>query len=108
MFERVALVNGFFAGIVGAILSHPADTIVSKLNSTSSKGTLFVNLSHIYSEIGFFGLWRGLNARICIIGPLVCIEFNILKHFSYSCMIAGSKHSSYDESFIRKYYYLFY
>ena len=91
MFGRVALINGFFAGIVGAFVSHPADTIVSKLNSTSSKGTLFVNLRSIYGEIGFFGLWRGLNAGICIIGPLVCNEFPILERFSCSCMIVGSK-----------------
>lgn len=60
----------------GAFLSHPADTIVSKLNNTKTEGSLGENLSKIYREIGFKGLWRGLNSRLHMIGALVGKSFN--------------------------------
>ena len=58
------------AGIFCAIVSHPADTLVSKLNSVSGGGSLGENVSKIYAEIGFKGLWAGLATRILMIGTL--------------------------------------
>lgn len=54
--------SGYLSGIFCAIVSHPADTIVSKLNNIKSdKDTTIVkNVNKIYKDIGFNGLWRGL------------------------------------------------
>lgn len=51
--------NSYIAGIFCAIISHPADTIVSKLYGVKSEGSMMSNVSKIYKEIGFMGLWRG-------------------------------------------------
>jgi solute carrier family 25 phosphate transporter 3 len=44
--------------------------MVSKLNNIKTEGSLGSNVSKIYSEIGFAGLWRGLGTRILMIGTL--------------------------------------
>lgn len=66
----VTFASGYLAGIFCAIVSHPADTMVSKLNSVKGTGTLGENVSRIYGEIGFKGLWAGLGTRIFMIGTL--------------------------------------
>ena len=43
---------------------------VSKLNNVKSEGSLGENIKKIYGEIGMAGLWRGLGARIFMIGTL--------------------------------------
>lgn len=62
--------SGYLAGIFCAIISHPADTIVSKLNNMKTEGSLMTNVSKIYGDIGMAGLWRGLGTRIFMIGTL--------------------------------------
>ena len=66
----VTFTSGYLAGIICAIVSHPADTMVSKLNSIKSEGTLMQNMGKIYGDIGFQGLWRGLMTRIVMVGTL--------------------------------------
>jgi solute carrier family 25 phosphate transporter 3 len=60
----VTFLAGYWAGIFCAIVSHPADTMVSILNKRG--GTV----GSIYKEIGFKGLWNGLGARIIMVGTL--------------------------------------
>ncbi len=61
----VAFVGGYLAGILCAIVSHPADVMVSKLNAERAPGESFGGaLSRIYAKIGFPGLWNGLPVRI--------------------------------------------
>ena len=62
--------SGYLAGIFCAIVSHPADTMVSKLNNIKSEAPVMENIKTIYAEIGMAGLWRGLGARIFMIGTL--------------------------------------
>lgn len=66
----VTFASGYLAGIFCAIVSHPADTMVSKLNNIKSEAPLMENMKTIYGEIGMAGLWRGLGARIFMIGTL--------------------------------------
>ena len=49
----------YIAGVFCAIVSHPADTMVSKINATKSEGSFASNAKRIYGEIGFGGLWAG-------------------------------------------------
>lgn len=58
------------AGIICAIVSHPADTMVSKLNNLKTSGGIGENVGKIYKDIGFTGLWRGLTTRILMVGTL--------------------------------------
>lgn len=60
----VAFTGGYLAGILCAIISHPADVMVSKLNAKRPAGEgVGAALSRIYGEIGFAGLWSGLPVR---------------------------------------------
>lgn len=65
----VSFAGGYIAGILCAIVSHPADVMVSKLNADRQKGESFGGAtSRIYKNIGFAGLWNGLPVRIVMIG----------------------------------------
>lgn len=68
----VAFTGGYGAGILCAIVSHPADVMVSKLNANRLPGEAFgTAMGRIYKDIGFMGLWNGLMVRIVMIGTLV-------------------------------------
>jgi len=61
----VSFTGGYLAGILCAIVSHPADVMVSKLNSERKPGEgAGTAMSRIYGKIGFMGLWNGLAVRI--------------------------------------------
>jgi solute carrier family 25 (mitochondrial phosphate transporter), member 3 len=61
----VSFTGGYLAGILCAIVSHPADVMVSKLNSERKPGEgAGTAVSRIYGKIGFMGLWNGLPVRI--------------------------------------------
>ena len=62
--------SGYWAGIFCAIVSHPADTMVSILNKRKGNEPTGQQVKQIYSEIGFRGLWNGLVTRIIMIGTL--------------------------------------
>lgn len=75
----VAFTGGYLAGILCAVVSHPADVMVSKLNANRQAGEAFgAAMSRIYGDIGFRGLWNGLPVRIVMIGTLVS---DSLEHF---------------------------
>lgn len=72
----VAFTGGYIAGILCAIVSHPADVMVSKLNANRQPGEAFgAAMGRIYKDIGFAGLWNGLAVRIVMIGTLVSLSF---------------------------------
>lgn len=74
----VSFAAGYLAGILCAIVSHPADVLVSKLNATRKPGEAFgAATSRIYKEIGFGGLWNGLPVRIVMIGTLTGLQWMI-------------------------------
>ncbi|KAJ9500609.1 Cu/Pi carrier [Exophiala xenobiotica] len=78
----VAFSGGYMAGILCAIVSHPADVMVSKLNADRAPGESFGGaLSRIYSKIGFAGLWNGLPVRIVMIGTLTGLQWMIYDSF---------------------------
>lgn len=71
----VSFLGGYMAGILCAIVSHPADVMVSKLNATRQPGEAFgAAMSRIYKDIGFPGLWNGLVIRIFMIGTLTSLR----------------------------------
>jgi len=66
----ITFLSGYWAGIFCAIVSHPADTLVSIINKRGGNDPISKQVSAIYSEIGFNGLWNGLGARILMVGTL--------------------------------------
>lgn len=80
----ITFLSGYFAGIFCAIISHPADTMVSKLNNIKGgeeKVSVGAAVSKIYADIGFAGLWRGLGTRIIMIGTLTGLQWWIYDSF---------------------------
>lgn len=78
----VSFLGGYIAGIACAVVSHPADVMVSKLNSErkASEGAMQA-ISRIYGNIGFMGLWNGLPVRIVMIGTLTAFQWLIYDAF---------------------------
>merc|ERR1712036_183643 len=69
----VSLASGVIAGVAAAIISHPADTLLSKINKKGAggDGTMFQRLGNIAAEQGFRGLClTGLPARCVMIGSI--------------------------------------
>merc|ERR1712217_320023 len=76
----VSLASGVIAGVVAAIISHPADTLLSKINKAGAggEGSMMTRLGNIASEIGFVKLCTtGLAARCVMIGTLTAGQFGI-------------------------------
>lgn len=76
----VTFVAGYWAGIFCAVVSHPADTVVSKLNN-QSKDAAGGGIGGILKELGFKGIWRGLGARIVMVGTLTALQWFIYDTF---------------------------
>ncbi|OWF34701.1 phosphate carrier protein, mitochondrial-like [Mizuhopecten yessoensis] len=68
----VTFVAGYIAGVFCAVVSHPADTIVSKLNQ--AKGS---TAAQVAKQLGMRGLWMGLGPRILMIGTLTALQWFI-------------------------------
>ncbi|KAF3044252.1 hypothetical protein E8E11_008278 [Didymella keratinophila] len=81
----VSFLGGYIAGIGCAVVSHPADVMVSKLNSDRKAGEgAGQAISRIYGNIGFRGLWNGLPTRIFMIGTLTAFQWLIYDSFKVS------------------------
>ncbi len=72
----VTFAAGYIAGIFCAVVSHPADTIVSKLNN--EKG---LTIGEAVKRIGYAGLWKGLTTRIIMVGTLTALQWFIYDSF---------------------------
>lgn len=78
----VSFSAGYLAGILCAVVSHPADVMVSKLNAYREPGEAFGTvMGRIYKDIGFRGLWNGLPVRILMVGTLTGLQWMIYDYF---------------------------
>ncbi|XP_046938420.1 phosphate carrier protein, mitochondrial-like [Lynx rufus] len=68
----VTFVAGYIAGVFCAVVSHPADSVVSVLNKEKGSSALGV-----LQRLGFAGVWKGLFARIIMIGTLTALQWFI-------------------------------
>ncbi|KAI9702490.1 MAG: hypothetical protein M1836_000970 [Candelina mexicana] len=81
----VSFLGGYIAGIACAAISHPADVMVSKLNSDRKAGEgAGTAIARIYGNVGFRGLWNGLPVRIVMIGTLTAFQWLIYDSFKVS------------------------
>jgi len=72
----VSFCAGFIAGVLCAIISHPPDVIVSKLNKFPDK-----SMSQVVSELGFKGCWSGLGPRTLMIGSIAAFQLLVYDAF---------------------------
>ena len=86
----IVFMSGYLAGIFCAIVSHPADTLVSILNKKSSTEPLGKQIKAIYGEIGFNGLWNGIGARIIMVGTLTGLQWWIYDSFKVATGLQAS------------------
>jgi len=76
----ISLASGVIAGVAAAIISHPADTLLSKVNKKGAggDGPLMQRLGNIAKEVGFKNLCLvGLAPRCVMIGSLTAGQFGI-------------------------------
>lgn len=68
----VTFAAGYIAGVFCAIVSHPADTIVSYMNKAQGS-----TIGDAARTLGFKGMWAGLGPRIIMIGTLTALQWFI-------------------------------
>jgi len=68
----VTFTAGYIAGVFCAVVSHPADSVVSVLNK--EKGS---TAGQVLKRLGPAGVWKGLGARIVMIGTLTALQWFI-------------------------------
>ncbi|KAI9472442.1 MAG: mitochondrial carrier domain-containing protein [Benjaminiella poitrasii] len=79
----VSFAGGYIAGILCAVVSHPADVLVSKLNNLPKVGPGEKQQSamDVVKKLGMKGLWTGLGPRIFMIGTLTALQWGIYDAF---------------------------
>jgi solute carrier family 25 phosphate transporter 3 len=76
----VSLASGVVAGVAAAIISHPADSLLTKVNKAGAggEGSMMKRLATIAGEVGFVNLCTvGLVPRCVMIGTLTAGQFGI-------------------------------
>lgn len=88
----MALTSGTIAGVAAAIISHPADTLLSLINKSETAGgtgSIMSRLANLATEMGFAKLClTGLGARCVMIGSLTAGQFAI---FDSVLKVTGAK-----------------
>ncbi|KAK9465517.1 mitochondrial carrier domain-containing protein [Lipomyces arxii] len=78
----VSFLGGYIAGVFCAVVSHPADVMVSKINAEKKADeSMGQAVGRIYQRIGFAGLWNGLPVRIVMIGTLTGLQWLLYDSF---------------------------
>ena len=75
----VNLGSGLIAGLAAALVSQPADTMLSKINKTPGlpgEGTVS-RLIKIGKELGLRGSYGGIGARLFMVGGITAGQFAI-------------------------------
>ncbi|KAG9295120.1 hypothetical protein G9A89_006101 [Geosiphon pyriformis] len=69
---------GLISGLAAAVVSQPADTLLSKINKQKgAEGSIASRLIVLAKELGPRGLFLGLGARLVMVGTLTAGQFAI-------------------------------
>lgn len=72
----VTFASGYLAGVICAVVSHPADSLVSLMGKPANRGK---SVGQIASEVGIGSLaTKGLGVRVVMIGTLTGACFRVL------------------------------
>eukprot|EP00921_Rhytidocystis_pertsovi_P000155 GHVQ01000315.1.p1 GENE.GHVQ01000315.1~~GHVQ01000315.1.p1 ORF type:complete len:332 (+),score=40.99 GHVQ01000315.1:137-1132(+) len=75
----VTFSSGYIAGVICAIVSHPADTLVSQMGKGENRGKGF---GEIIQSVGYKNLFtKGLGTRVLMIGTLTGLQWWIYDTF---------------------------
>lgn len=86
----INLGSGLIAGMAAAVISQPADTMLSKINKTQGlpgEGTVS-RLIKISKELGLRGSFGGIGARLFMVGTITAGQFAIYGDIKKVSMIA--------------------
>ncbi|KAI2625354.1 mitochondrial phosphate carrier protein [Hypomontagnella submonticulosa] len=73
---------GLIAGMAAAIVSQPADTVLSKINKEKGlpgEGTAR-RIFNIITQLGFRGSYTGIGPRLVMVGGMTAVQFGIYGH----------------------------
>lgn len=74
----ISLGSGLTAGVAAAVLSQPADTLLSQINKGHGpEGSMMYRLTTLARQAGFKGLFAGLGPRCIMTAGLVAGQFII-------------------------------
>ncbi|KAF9438106.1 mitochondrial phosphate carrier protein [Entomortierella beljakovae] len=73
----INLAAGLCAGIAAALVSQPADTLLSMINKTSGTGPISSRLVSLAKGLGFRGLYLGVGTRLIQVATLTSLQFAI-------------------------------
>ncbi|AGO11519.1 AaceriAER450Cp [[Ashbya] aceris (nom. inval.)] len=75
----INLLAGLTAGLAAAVISQPADTLLSKVNKTKKAPgqSTFGLLMQLAKQLGFVGSFAGLPTRLVMVGTLTSLQFGI-------------------------------
>jgi len=88
---------GYIAGVFCAVVSHPADTIVSRLNQDANASVIGV-----IKKLGPMGVWSGLFPRIVMVGTLTALQWFIYDSFKVVFNLPRPPPPEMPESLMRK------
>ncbi|KAI4835555.1 mitochondrial phosphate carrier protein [Plasmodium brasilianum] len=75
----ITFASGYLSGIICALVSHPADNMISQLGKVENKGK---GVSCIVKEMGVFNLFtKGICTRVLMIGTLTGLQWWIYDTF---------------------------
>eukprot|EP00386_Alphamonas_edax_P005182 GDKI01016355.1.p1 GENE.GDKI01016355.1~~GDKI01016355.1.p1 ORF type:complete len:164 (-),score=40.07 GDKI01016355.1:107-550(-) len=75
----ITFASGYIAGVICAIVSHPADSMVSQLGKAENKGK---SMGEIAKQLGVKNLCtKGLGTRVLMIGTLTGLQWWIYDSF---------------------------
>jgi len=77
----VSFIGGYIAGVFCAVVSHPADVVVSKLNNIKTEGGTGAAITKIFNDLGPKVFYLGLGTRIFMIGTLTALQWFIYDSF---------------------------
>ncbi|CDF32715.1 unnamed protein product [Chondrus crispus] len=86
-FASISSIAGLLAGITAAIISHPGDTILSKINQEEGEGSAWSQIVRVARTAGFAGLFLGLGARVVQVSCMIGGQFLIYDSIKLWCGI---------------------
>lgn len=85
----ITFASGYIAGVLCAVVSQPADTLVSKMNKDPT-----ASIGDLVSKLGVKGLYGGLGVRIIMVGTLTGLQWWIYDTFKVAVGLQASGGSS--------------
>lgn len=83
----ISTVAGIVAGITAAVVSHPGDTILSKINQDDCDASAISQIAKVARTTGFLGMFVGLGPRLLQVSCMTGGQFVIYDSIKLWCGI---------------------